>query len=236
MKHISLIGLGVSLCATFAATAAERLPTEVTRDKAITQLIETTKAHPKDVGAWHDLAALYLEDKKWDLAIEAENKAIANHPKYASAYYGRGLGRFGKKEFHQAREDFLKAARLWEGPQGLEAFLSLEQAKPEHVNAYKMRARAWAEEAKPSEALADMTTAIKLRKQDADLYLERADLREKAGLIPEAIADYRLSALLFMDRGDITRAEETNENLARLKATKEFQEVKGRIQEKRTPQ
>jgi len=232
MKRFLSLGLVLALI-SFSLYAAERLPSEVARDQEIARLVAATKAKPKDVGSWHDLATLYREKKDWDRAIEAENKAISQHSKYAAAFYGRGMASFGRKDFEAARRDFTKAAELWEGPGGLDDFLSHEQPKPEHIEAYKMRARAWVEEGKLAPGIDDLSLCVKLRKQDADLYLERAMLREKTNLMPEAISDYRLSALLFMDRGDLTRAEEAARNLDRLKAINEYKEVYGRIQEKR---
>ncbi len=231
MKRLSLTLL--ALLVAFHAAAQplpSLLPSEEAREKKIQRLVQITRARPKDVGSWHDLAALYREAGRWDRAIEAETKAVAGHPKYAAAYHGRGKAYFAKRDFARAREDFSRAIDLWQSRGGLEAFLTVEQAGAEHVDSYKSRGLAWAAEENHQEGIADLTTAIRLKKHDPELHMTRAEMREKAGLMSDAVADYRLAGLLYLDLGRELGARAAILALKRLKADPESEEIRRRIE------
>lgn len=216
---------------------SQMLPSEEALDKRIQRLQETVQHQPKDVGSWHDLAALYREAKRWDEAIEAETKAIEGHPKYAYAYHGRGKAQMGKKDFNAARKDFSKAIELWEssGTGGRDRFFTLEQAKAEHVDSYRTRGMTWGHEGKFDQAVDDLSIAMKLRKNDPALQYERAYLEEKGGRKKEAVADYKRAGLLYADSGYRKKAEECIQKLAELGAQKEAEEVQGLVKKGEEP-
>jgi tetratricopeptide (TPR) repeat protein len=227
MKH--LLTLLATIAFAFYATA-QPLPSETAREKKIQRLNQVTRARPKDVGAWHDLADLYREAGRWDEAIAAETRAIAGHPKYAAAHYGRGRALMAKRDYSKARADFSRAIDLWESRGGLEVFLTLEQAGREHVDAYKSRGLGWAADGRYQEGLADLGTAIRLKRHDPDLHMTRAEIREKAGLLSDAVADYRLAGLLCVDGGHELAARAAVLALKRLKADRESEEIRNRIE------
>lgn len=210
---------------------SQPLPSEKERNDRIARLQEIVKASPKDVGTWHDLAGVYREAEAWDKAIDAETHAIEGHPKYAVAYYGRGVAYFHKKNFPSARGDFTKAIDLWQANGGLEKFLTLEQPKPEHIDSYRMRGLAWSHEGKFAEGIADCDTALKLKKDDAPLTFEKAYLEQKAGKTKEAVADYRRAGLLFIDRGSSRDALLMAKALEDLGAKTESEEIVKRLEE-----
>ena len=105
----AVLALGAAWVASAPSAAAPPLPEEAERERRIANLKGIVEARPKDVGSWHDLAALYREAGKWDLAIDAESKAIAGHPKYAYAYWGRGRAKMEKRDYAAARADFTAA-------------------------------------------------------------------------------------------------------------------------------
>jgi tetratricopeptide (TPR) repeat protein len=210
---------------------AQPLPSEQERNERIARLKEIVAASPKDVGTWHDLADVYREAKDWDKAIDAETHAIEGHPKYAVAYYGRGLAYFYKQNFPSARAEFTKAIDLWQANGGLEKFLTLEQPKPEHIDSYRMRGLAWSHEGKFSEAIADCDTALKLKKDDAPLTFEKAYLEQKAGKTKEAVADYRRAGLLYADRGSTSDALTMAKTLDQMGAKMESEEIVKRVED-----
>src|SRR5262249_6060074 len=134
-----------------------------------------------------------------------------------------------KNDFPSARADFTKAIDLWQSNGGLEKFLTLEQPKPEHIDSYRMRGLAWAHENKYAEALADYGIAMKLDKQDAQLFSEKAYLEEKPGKPADAVADYKQAGLLYADRGSTTDAGEMIKNLDRLNAKDASAEIQKRL-------
>lgn len=200
-QNVIITVIIVAVVAASSSLHAQMLPSEKQRERKIQTYIEITRARPKDVFAWHDLATLYRKAKRWDDAIKAETKAIEGYPEYAFAYHGRGKAHLGKKNFAAARADFGKAIGLWEERGGLKIFLTIERATKEHVDSYRSRGMAWAEEGKFSQAIADLNTAIKLRKDNARLYYDRASVKEKAGKVKGAVADYKRAGLLYYDRG-----------------------------------
>jgi len=134
---------------------AQVLPSEARLRERIARLVEITRASPRDVGSWHDLATLYRQASEWDLAVAAETKAIDQHPRYAAAFWGRGKAHFGRRGFADARTDFTAAIDLWQARGGLEKYLTVERPPAELVDAYRTRGVAWGHEGKLDEAVAD---------------------------------------------------------------------------------
>ena len=212
-----------------AGASAQPLPGEAARDQKIARLVATTEASPKDVGSWHDLATLFREAGRWDQAIDAETRAIELHPKYAVAFYGRGVARMEKRDYRAAGEDFTAAIALWESRGGVERFITTERPRPEYVDSYRDRGVALAHQGKLSAAVADLGTALRLRPDDPRLLFERGHLLEKAGRPAEAVADFRRAGLVRAEAGDAAGARVCAERLRKLDATKAAAEVEGRL-------
>jgi tetratricopeptide (TPR) repeat protein len=213
--------------------AAQMLPSEARLRARITRLVEITRASPRDVGSWHDLATLYRQVNEWDLAVAAETKAVEQHPRYAVAFWGRGKAHFGRRSFADARADFSAAIDLWQTRGGLEKYLTVERPPTELVDAYRTRSVAWAHEAKLDEAVADLSIAIRLQKDDARLHYERASLLEKAGKITDAVADYKWAGLLYLDGQALEQARECQDILRRLGAHDDAAALAKRIDDAR---
>src|SRR5258706_7329389 len=222
-----------ALCATtffVLQAAAQPLPLDAERAQRINRLKEITTASPKDVGSWHDLGQLLYEANRFDEAIEAESRAIAIHPKYAVAFYGRGRSRMQKKEYALARTDFTAAIALWESRGGVERFFTEEIPKPEHVTSYRDRGIAFAHEGHFQEAVADLDVAVKLRTDDPVLLFERAHLEEKAGRKADAIADFHRAGLIRAERSDVKGARDCVSRLLSLGASKQAKEIEKRLE------
>jgi tetratricopeptide (TPR) repeat protein len=175
------------------------LPSEARVEERIHQYEELTRSNPRDVEFWHVLGGLYREAEQWDKAINAETQAVQKFPKYAVAYYGRGKARVGKDDYAGAVEDFTSSIRFYESRRGLEMYLTLEQPSAEYIDCYRTRGIALSYLNKYKEGIADVSTAIKLRKDDPKLLYERGYLEEKAGLKKEAIPDYQRAGLIHAD-------------------------------------
>jgi tetratricopeptide (TPR) repeat protein len=201
-----------------APASAQPLPKEAEREREIARLKATVEASPKDVGSWHDLGSRLREAERWDEAIEAETKAIAVHPRYAVAFFGRGVARMGKRDYPAARADFTAAIGLWESRGGLERFLTEERARDEHVDAYRNRGISSGHEGRFAEAAADLGTALKLRPDDPRLLFEHAHLLEKAGQKDQAAVRFQRAGLIYADGHAVDAARRCIERLQALGA------------------
>ena len=221
--------LATALSLTAAAGAAPPLPEEAAREKQIARLREIVAASPKDVGMWHDLSALYREAGRWDEAIGAESKAIAGHPKYAYAYWGRGRAKMEKREYAAARADFTSAVGLWESRHGFDWFVNEEHAKEEHVLSYRDRGVCFGHEGKWSDAVADLSRALQMRPDDPTFLFERAHLEEKGGKTEAAAVDFRRAGLIHAEARDGTAARECAERLRKLGANPSADEIEAKL-------
>jgi tetratricopeptide (TPR) repeat protein len=218
MRNHRPIGFLAVFLTLSGAVSGEPLPTEAARNRQIERLLAQTAASPKDVGSWHYLATLLREAERWDEAIDAESRAIAVHPKYAVAFYGRGRARMEKRDYPAARADFTSAIGLWESRGGLERFLTEEIPRDEHVESYRNRGVAFAYESRFKEAVADLGTAVKLRKDDPRLLFERGHLEEKAGLKADAVASFGRAGLIYAEAHSEKMARDCADRLRKLDA------------------
>ena len=221
-KTILLVALAATLC-------AQPLPSEQQRNQRIDRLKAITQHNPRDVGSWHDLADLLREAQRFDEAIEADTRAIDGHPRYAVAYYGRGRAYFEKRDLAPARADLTKAIELWQSRGGLEKYLTVERPPEALIDSYRTRGLAWAHESKWSEAIADVSVASQLDKDNPQHYYERAHLEDKAGRKNDAVSNFQRAALLYFDAGRRKNAEQCLARLRELGAEAQAREVEGRI-------
>ena len=202
--------------------AAPSEPLLLPSNEALLRRFERLRAdvdgQPDNPGAWHEMAGIYRELSLWDKAIIAEDLAIEYHPNFAGAYHGRGKAKMEIHDWADAVADFTAAIRLWEFPDGLEKFLTLEEPRDEYVDSYRTRGVARAHEGDHDAAIGDVSTAIRLRRHNARLYYERAYLEERAGRAEDARIDAYNAGRLYLDRGEKEDAAECVSLLDRLGA------------------
>jgi tetratricopeptide (TPR) repeat protein len=128
-----------------------------------------------------------------------------------------------------AIQDFSIAIRVWEFPGGLQKFLTLEQPKAEYIDSYRSRGVARGHLNDWDGAVADLTTAMRLRKDDARLHYERGYLAEKAGRAAEAVADYFRAGLIYSDEGAKSLVRKCASALERLGAETRAQSLTERL-------
>ena len=224
-----VLALGTACLAPAPSAAAPPLPEEAAREKRIANLKGIVEARPTDVGSWHDLAGLYREAGRFDEAIGAESKAIAGHPKYAYAYWGRGRARMEKRDYATARADYTAAIGLWESRHGFEWFVKEERAKDEHVFSYRDRGVCSGHEGKWTEAVADLSRALQMRPDDPTFLYERGHLEERGGRKEEAAADFRRAGLIHAEARNGTAARECAERLRKLGAGPSADEIEAKL-------
>jgi tetratricopeptide (TPR) repeat protein len=216
--------LGVSLAAP--TLLAQPLPNEVRQQEQIHKYESFTRDNPRDVEFWHILGGLYRDAEQWDKAIGAETEAIQRHPKYAVAFYGRAKARVGKEDYSGAIEDFTSSIQLFELRGGLEIYLTLEQPSPEYIDCYRTRGVALSHLKRYTDGIADLSTAIKLHKDDPKLLYERGYLEDKAGLKNDAIPDYHRAGMIYADASASPAAQECIAMLDRLGAKRQADAVR----------
>jgi tetratricopeptide (TPR) repeat protein len=209
-----------------SAAVAQPLPSEVRVQQRILQYEQITRDNPRDVEMWHILGGLYREAEQWDKAIAAETQAVQRHPKYAVAFYGRGKARVGKDDYAGAVEDFTSSIKLYEMRGGLEAYLTVEQPSAEYIDCYRTRGVALSHLNKYKEGIADLSIAIRLRKDDPKLLYERGYLEEKAGLKKDAVPDYHRAGMIYADGSAREQAQECVARLDGLGAKAEADAVR----------
>lgn len=218
------ITLGLLLAA--AALPAQPLPSEARTQKEIQKYEQITRDSPRDVEMWHILGGLYREVEQWDKAIAAETKAVEQHPKYAVAFYGRGKAKAGKEDYAGAIADFTSSINLYELRGGLQKYLTLEQPSEEYIDCYRTRGIALSHLNKYKEGIADVSIAIKLRKDDPKLLYERGYLEEKAGMKKDAVPDYHRAGMIYADTSARAQAQECVAKLDGLGAKAEADAVR----------
>ena len=107
-------------------------------------------------------------------ALADDNKAIAINPKFAFAYFNRGIVEEAKRDLAKARHDYDEAIRL----------------KPEFPGFYKKRALLRLRQGDVEGAVADASIAIGITDSDPDLFIARANAYRRLGALDKARADY----------------------------------------------
>lgn len=209
--------------------AQRLLPSEAKLQDEIKKYEQLTHDNPRDVEFWHILGGLYREAERWDKAIAAETQAIQGHPKYAVAFYGRGKARMGKEDYSDAVQDFTSSIQLFEGRGGLQKYLTLEQPSDEYIDCYRTRGVALARLSKYTQGIADVSTAVKLRKDDPKLLYDRGYLEEKAGMKKDAARDYYRAGMLYADSSAREPAEECIARLDALGAQEQADTVRHQL-------
>ncbi|GEM_PF-1409532 len=147
---------------------------------------------------------VYAADKSPDEWIGEANQALKTDPQDAKAFYNRGTGHYGNKDYEAAIEDLTMAVRL----------------EPEAPDVFYNRGLSYRRLNKIDEAISDFTDAIRLYPDQASYYIERcnalivrndfrgaiADGSRAVVLSPEKPEAYFLRGLAFMLNGDLDEA------------------------------
>lgn len=114
-------------------------------------------------------------------AVEDCTEAIRLRPKYAEAYYNRGRGYLGRREFDRAIADFSEAARL--DPN------MTERCNMKLAEVYLGRGLSNFERGKYDEAIADYTMALQYDPEEPETYKVRARAYQRMDDEKKADAD-----------------------------------------------
>jgi tetratricopeptide (TPR) repeat protein len=132
----------------------------------------------------------------------------------------------GKQDYSNAVEDFTSAIQLFELRGGLEIYLTLEQPSAEYIDSYRTRGVAQANLNKYKEGIVDLSTAVRLHKDDPKLLYDRGYLEEKTGMKKDAIRDYYRAGMLYADSSMREPAQECITRLDSLDAKEQADTVR----------
>jgi tetratricopeptide (TPR) repeat protein len=230
---MNLIRLFFVLAALVANIHSQPLPSEARQQEQIKKYEQLVADNPRDIEFWADLADLYRKAEMWDKAINADSEAIKRHPQYAYAFWSRAKAKAGKQDYAAAVADFNESIRLIELRGGLELYLTLEQPTENYIDSYRSRGVALSHLNRFDEAVADLTIALKLRKDDPRLLFEKGYLEEKAGRKKDAAVDYKRAGLIYADGYDRKAAQDCATHLDALGAKPEADAVRHQMEPKK---
>lgn len=137
---------------------------------------------------------LYAKEKRYKLAIEQYNLAIALDEKSASYYFNRGEAMYNDKQYNKSIEDYTKAIEL----------------QPGNYKAYLSRAMSYAGTEQKDKAIGDLSQAIavctvKVRRKpdDAEAYVNRGWVYLMLNDAENAIADFSKALKIQPDQDNI---------------------------------
>ncbi|MBD2147786.1 serine protease [Sphaerospermopsis sp. FACHB-1194] len=152
---------------------------------------EAIKLSPRS-GFYTNRGNLYVQQKKWELALADYNQAININPDFALAYYNRGNLYSDQKKWELALADYNQAIKI----------------NPDDADAYNNRGVLYSDQKKWELALADYNQAIKINPDDAGAYNNRGALYSDQKKWELALADYNQAikinpdlALAYYNRG-----------------------------------
>jgi tetratricopeptide (TPR) repeat protein len=131
----------------------------------------------------------YLNETKYDLAIETYTKLLRLRPKDSHAFLNRGLAYSEKGDTTKAIEDYTRAIG----------------ADPEFSDAYKRRGDAYSDVEENDRAIADYTKSLSLVK-DSDTYRNRGLIYHRKAEYQDAVRDYDSAIKLNPQDGDSYKA------------------------------
>jgi tetratricopeptide (TPR) repeat protein len=169
---------------------------------------------------YNNRANVYIKRGQFAEAVGELDKAIEYHPKYAEAYYNRGIAQRHLERLNQAVSDYTRAIEF----------------NPDFAEAYANRGIIYSRLGQLNEAIADYTKAIGINPDFGNAYYNRGIAYNKLGQAAAAIADYErtikldagLAAKAYGNRGVsyamLGRVEEARKDL--LKAAELNSEMK----------
>jgi protein O-mannosyl-transferase len=130
--------------------------------------------------AYYNRGFFFVNEKKYDRALEDFNKAIELKPNYTDAYLNRGFVFMDEKRYDRALEDFNKAIEL----------------KPNYAKAYYNRGNVFWDEKKYDRAIEDYSKAIELNPNYSEAYVNRGLAEFYFGKKDTACIDLKQAASL----------------------------------------
>lgn len=119
-------------------------------------------------------ASVYIKQGQFEQAADELTKAIEDHPKYAEAYYNRGIAYRHLDKFSEAAADYTKTIAL----------------NPDFSEAYTNRGIIYSKLGQLNEAIVDYTKAIEINPDLANAYYNRGIAYSKSGQPEKSITDY----------------------------------------------
>jgi len=147
----------------------------------------------KAAGPMNGLANAYLDQGKFDLAIETYTKSIELDPQFPSPYNGRALAYQNKGDHGKARADLQKALEL----------------NPNYAFAYVNLGRNYMGLGQYEESIKAYTKAIELNPAYPDSYFNRAVCYEILGDHEQAIQNYTKVIEIAPNETNTIKAYET---------------------------
>jgi tetratricopeptide (TPR) repeat protein len=143
-------------------------------EDAIAYLADRIRAHSEDGFLYALRAAIHIDRKKFNLAVDDWNKIVELEPDDAASYIGRAKLWAGQMEWDKAISDLTLAIK----------------AEPKDAYCYRIRAHAWVAKRDYDKAIADYNEAIRLDPEDAEFYYDRAWVWQQKGNIARALDDF----------------------------------------------
>ena len=128
----------------------------------------------KETDGFLSLSAWYGNNEYLDEVIKTCNKAIELNPKFAEAFYNRGLAYSIKGDLDKVIADYTRAIEL----------------NPKYVAAFNNRGVAYKDKGELDKAISDYNKAIELNPKFAEAFYNRGIAYKDKGELDKAISDY----------------------------------------------
>jgi protein O-mannosyl-transferase len=185
--------------------------------------LHVIKINPEEGMAYNNLAVEYLEQKKYDSAVDALKYALKyreTYPEYYRSYHnmGKACSESGKKEVAIQYYDTavsivpefsdaifgrgLTYTEMGKYDNAIADFTRiLKRINPRHAESYYSRAIAYNKKNMKDSAVADYTSAIGVRPDYAEAFTNRGNIYFTLGNMDAAISDYSVSLKFNPDNG-----------------------------------
>lgn len=192
----------------------------------ITLWNDVISKYPNTAVAYNNRGGTFLNEKKYDEALNDFNKAIELRPNYSGALNNRGIILSDKKRYEEALKDYNKAIELQNDyasaynnrglllmelnryPEALRDFNKAIELQPGFAEAYYNRGLLFQNEKKYDLALNDYNKAIELQPDYVEPKINRIGLLNNDKKPDEALAEYNKAIesnpddpLLYYNRG-----------------------------------
>lgn len=196
----------------------------------------TVPSPQKTKEQWLNEGYKFYATRKYRMAIEAYDHAIALDPEYPDAYFNRGLACEALEEHQRAIEDYgrsialdaqnarayIRRGNLYQASKdhrrAIEDFSRAIALNPRYALAYNNRGLTYSELKKYDEAIEDYNWAIELNSQNANFFNNRGYAYQKTHRYQKAIEDY-----------DFALAIDPHHTLARNNRVDAFNLLHGRL-------